>query len=485
MIAELRPYPAIKDSGVTWLGEIPEHWEVMPICALARRRQQTNEQQRELLSVYLGRGVVPFSSVDEKRTNPTSEDLSKYQAVEPGDFVLNNQQAWRGSVGVSRYKGIVSPAYLVLALDGRLKQEYADRLLSTPPMVTQYLVSSKGVGSIQRNLYWPHLRRVAVLVPPTTEQAAIVRFLDHADHKIRRYIRAKQKLIKLLEEQKQVIIHRAVTHGLDPNVRLKPSGVEWLGDVPEHWEVRRVRNCLEDTRAGIWGDDPTPANEADHVTCLRVADFDMTSLGVNGSKLTQRAVPESARLPRLLAAGDILMEKSGGGEAEPVGRVVLHDENVAPYAICSNFIIRLRPNRSATPQFLLHVLAIMQITRRNVPCIKQTTGIQNLDERAYLALAIGVPPIAEQRAITASLREHLLPIEQGVNRARHEINLLREYHTRLIADVVTGKLNVRQAAAQLTDEDQELPPIDESDEISDAEEDGFDDLDEGSEDPEP
>ena len=253
MIDDLKPYPVMKDSGVPWLGEVPEHWEILPICALARRRQQTNEQQRELLSVYLGRGVVPFSSVDEKRTNATSEDLSKYQAVEPGDFVLNNQQAWRGSVGVSRYEGIVSPAYLVLALDGRLNREFADRLLSGPGMVSQYLISSKGVGTIQRNLYWPHLRRMAVFVPPASEQAAIVRFLDHADRKIRRYIRAKQKLIKLLEEQKQAIIHRAVTRGLDPDVRLKPSGVEWLGDVPEHWEVKRLQQVTDPNRSIMYG----------------------------------------------------------------------------------------------------------------------------------------------------------------------------------------------------------------------------------------
>jgi type I restriction enzyme S subunit len=193
------------------------------------------------LSVYLGRGVIPFSAVAEKRTNPTSDDLSRYQAVEPGDFVLNNQQAWRGSVGISRYNGIVSPAYLVLILNGRVDQEFADRLFSDRGMVTQYLVSSRGVGSIQRNLYWPHLKRVATLVPPASEQAAIVRFLDHADARTRRCIVAKQKLIKLLGEEKQAIIHRAVTRGLDPNVRLKPSSVEWLGQIPEHWDVRRVK----------------------------------------------------------------------------------------------------------------------------------------------------------------------------------------------------------------------------------------------------
>ena len=120
ILTDLKPYPAMKDSGVLWLGPVPEHWEVLSLCAIARPRNVTDKGHRELLSVYLGRGVIPFSAVEEKRTNPTSEDLSKYQAVEPGDFVLNNQQAWRGSVGVSKYKGIVSPAYLVLALNGRL-----------------------------------------------------------------------------------------------------------------------------------------------------------------------------------------------------------------------------------------------------------------------------------------------------------------------------------------------------------------------------
>ena len=172
------------------------------------------------------------------------------------------------------------------------------------------------------------------------------------------------------------------------------------------------------------------------------------------------------------------MEKSGGGEAKPVGRVVLYDDNVAPYAVCSNFIVRLRPNRATTPQFLLHVLAIMQVTRRNVPCIKQTTGIQNLDERAYLSLAIGVPPIAEQRAIIVALGENLLPIEQGAMRARHEIDVLREFRTRLIADVVTGKLDVREAAARLPDEVEEPKPLDEIEAEGDTDELSADDADE-------
>ena len=116
MIGDLKPYPSMKDSGVEWLGTIPKHWEALPLCAVATLKSCTGRQHRELLSVYLDKGVIPFSEVAEKRTNVTSEDLSNYQAVDPGDFVLNNQQAWRGSVGVSGLSGIVSPAYLVLWL---------------------------------------------------------------------------------------------------------------------------------------------------------------------------------------------------------------------------------------------------------------------------------------------------------------------------------------------------------------------------------
>lgn len=211
----LDPTVRLKASGVEWLGEVPGHWDVLPLSAVARPRSVTNQPHLDLLSVYLGRGVIPFSMVQEKRTNPTSEDLSKYQVVEPGNFVLNNQQAWRGSVGVSKYGGIVSPAYLVLALDGRLLREFADRLFADRGMVTQYLACSKGVGSIQRNLYWPHLRRAVVLVPPMGEQAAIVRFLEATTSSLEAAISRTSREIDLVREYRMRLITDVVTGRLD------------------------------------------------------------------------------------------------------------------------------------------------------------------------------------------------------------------------------------------------------------------------------
>ena len=243
---DLKPYPAYQETAIPWLGGVPAHWDVVPLKAIARPKSIRNKEHRELLSVYLNLGVIRFSDIKDKRTNPTSEDLSKYQAVDPGDFVLNNQQAWRGSVGVSKHKGIVSPAYLVLSLDSKIQSKFANLLFRERTMVAQYLISSKGVGSIQRNLYWPYLKQVATFLPPPSEQTAIARYLDWADNRIRRLIRARQKQIKLLEEHKQAIIQQAVTGQIDvktgqPYPAYKDSGVEWLGHVPEHWEVRQVK----------------------------------------------------------------------------------------------------------------------------------------------------------------------------------------------------------------------------------------------------
>ncbi len=168
----MKTYPNYKDSGVPWLGDVPEHWEAVPLCTLCKLKSVTNCENLDLLSVYLNKGVVRFSDVNQKRTNATSEDRSKYQKVDPRDLVLNNQQAWRGSVGISRHKGIVSPAYLILSVSVKLDKNYANYMFRERAMVGNYLVSSKGVGSIQRNLYWPQLKRVPVIVPTQDEQCS-------------------------------------------------------------------------------------------------------------------------------------------------------------------------------------------------------------------------------------------------------------------------------------------------------------------------
>ncbi|MEA5449451.1 restriction endonuclease subunit S [Leptolyngbya sp. CCNP1308] len=450
MIGELKPYSAYKDSGLPWLGEVPEHWEVVPLSSIARPRKVTNEEHRDLLSVYLGRGVIPFTSVEEKRTNTTSEDLSKYQLVEPGDFVLNNQQAWRGSVGVSRYTGIVSPAYLVLALDKRLDREFADKLFSDRAMVAQYLVCSKGVGSIQRNLYWLHLKRAATVIPPLPEQTQIATFLDYADRRIRRYIRSKQKLIKLLEEQKQIIINQAVTRGLDPTVPLKPSGIEWLGDIPDHWEVSRLKfeasqivDCLHATPEYV-DDGIYPA--------IRTADIEPGKLRLK----TVRRVNEEQYLlwtsrmtPR---AGDILYSREG----ERFGIAAIVPEGVE---LCiSQRMMAFRIRSSQDSEFIMWQLNCRHVyAQASGDIIGATSPHVNVERIKNYEIVL--PPLNEQKCIASEIEKRCSDLEKAIACTHDDISLLREFRTRLIADVVTGKLDVREASAHLPAELDEPEPL--------------------------
>jgi type I restriction enzyme S subunit len=371
-----------------------------------------------------------------------------------GDLVVNSLWAWATGLGFSRYHGIISTAYSVY----RPKPPYAEHweffhhLFRSRPYDWEFTVRSKGIWISRLQLTDESFLEMPVLVPPPEEQAQIVRFIRHLDLRVNRLIKAKRRLIELLNEQKQAIIHRAVTRGLDPTVPLKPSGIDWLGNVPEHWNVQRIRTCILDYTAGLWGSEPDESNTADHVVCLRVADFDMNSLSIRLDKLTVRAIPESARTQRLLQKGDILIEKSGGGDAEPVGRVVYFDLDFP--AVTSNFVTRIRVDAAVLePKFLLMVLSFLQATRRNLPSIKQTTGIQNLDERHYFSTYFGIPPIKEQRIILETLEKELCGIRTAIDRVKAEIDLIREYRTRLVADVVTGQLDVRHL---------DLPEVEES-----------------------
>src|SRR5687767_15019557 len=243
MDAELRRYPTHKNSGVLWLGEVPEHWDIRRAKELFRCIDVRSESgEEELLTVSSERGVVPRRTASV--TMFKAESYVGYKLCWPGDLVINSLWAWARGLGVSQYHGIVSTAYGVYrARTGTdIDPQFIHNLVRSTAFHWELRVRSKGVWTSRLQLTDESFLGCPFPVPPLAEQTAIVRYLDYVDRRIRRYIRAKQKLIKLLEEQKQAIIHRAVTRGLEPNVRLKPSGVEWLGEMPEHWEVKLLHH---------------------------------------------------------------------------------------------------------------------------------------------------------------------------------------------------------------------------------------------------
>jgi len=245
MIADLKPYPAYKDSGLPWLGEVPENWSLLPNRALMRRRKvHVGERHTEYRLLSLTKQGVIVRDVESGK-GKFSADMGTCQEVRAGDliFCLFDVPETPRTVGLSRHDGMITGAYTVFECSNPVLSAFLD--LFYRAMDDRKLLSPLYSGL--RNTIPPtRLLGTKTPVPPPDEQTAIVRFLDYVDRRIRRYIRAKQKLIKLLEEQKKAIIHHAVTRGLDPNVRLKPTGVEWLGEVPEHWEVRRAEDLFRE-----------------------------------------------------------------------------------------------------------------------------------------------------------------------------------------------------------------------------------------------
>jgi type I restriction enzyme S subunit len=320
--------------------------------------------------------------------------------------------------------------------------------LRTPAFAKEAERWSYGITSDMWSLRPEHFKMIYSCLPPLPEQAAIVRFLDYADRRIRRYIRAKQKLIKLLEEQKQAIIHRAVTRGLDPNVRFKPSGVAWLGDVPEHWEVVRLKDAAEVQTGLTLGKNYRSAATGSH-PYLRVANVQVGRVDLRHVKRVD--VPTREARGATLRAGDVLMTE--GGDIDKLGRGCVWRGEI-PGCLHQNHVFAVRCRQSRlVPEFLEGLMASQHGRNYFQLTAKQTTNLASTNCTTLRAFPIVLPPIEEQWATLGEISEQTTGVGAVIDRSHRGISLLRELRTRLIADVVTGKLDVREAAARLPEED--------------------------------
>lgn len=415
MTTILEPYPVYKDSGVEWLGRVPEHWEEPRLryvtSCLDGRRVPLNAVERGSMQ-----GPYPYWGA-----NKIIDYINDYLFDEPlvllGEdgapfFGANKEVAFfvEGKIWVNnhahviRCKGRVQPRYLVHVLNLTDYTQFVDG--STRDKLTQ-----QAMGSIP------------VILPRLEEQTAIVRFLDYVDRRIRRYTRAKQKLIKLLEEYKQALIHQAVTGQMDvrtgkPYPAYKDSGVEWLGQVPEHWEVRRLKNICR----FVYGDALPDASRKDGTIPV---------YGSNGS-VGFHTVPNTL-------APCIVIGRKGS-----FGKVQYCDAPV--FSIDTTFFVDNRFT-SAHLRWLFFAINWLRLDE-----VSKDSAIPGLDrEDAYKRL-LPLPPLPEQTAIVAYLDAQTAKLDAAIAATRREIELLREYRERLIADVVTGKVDVREVAAQLPEE---------------------------------
>ena len=291
-------------------------------------------------------------------------------------------------------------------------------------------------------------------LPSLPEQAAIVRYLDYVDRRVRRYVSAKERLIGLLEEEKQAVINRAVTRGLDPNVPLKRSGVEWLGDVPEHWGRCRLRNVVSEVTTGSRGWS-SYASDAGPLF-IRVGNLNRGSLQLRFDDIVRLNLPKTSETIRpRIRPGDLLISVTAY-----IGSVGIAPEEFEESYV-SQHVARCQPRPGSCSQWLGYVLlSKVGQTHGQISLYGGTKDGLSLDDvKSYQIL---LPPLAEQTAIVEYLDKATADNDAAVARVRRQIDLIQEYRTRLIADVVTGKLDVRAAAARLPNETDDRDPIDES-----------------------
>jgi type I restriction enzyme, S subunit len=450
MIADLKPYPEYKESGSKWLGAVPAHWGVRNLRTLVSKRAERDRADLPLLSVAREKGVFVRSLTDaDENHNVIPNDLTNYKVARAGNLVINKMKAWQGSMGIAPCDGIVSPAYFVF--DFRIANHaFGHSLLRSKPYVAHFGQASDGVRVGQWDLTVAGMRQIPVLVPEPFEQAAIVRFLDWSDGLLDRAIRAKRKVIALVNEQKRTIIHRAVTRGLNPSAPFKPSGIPWLGDIPQHWEVRKLK--FEVSFRG--GGTPSKGNAAYwNGTIPWVSPKDMKFEIIHDAEdhITERAIAESST--SLVPSGSLLMVVRSGilQRAIPVARCVRE------VALNQDMKALSSKGRLDLDYFVLFIRGSeKQLVHE---WTKQGATVESVEHQYLANTKVLVPPLPEQMHIVEQVALDTGPLTTTISRLEREIALLREYRTRLVADLVTGKLDVREAVRRLPEKAAEPEPV--------------------------
>ena len=419
----MKKYPKYKDTYFLENEEIPEHWSTRSLGSISTQKSVTNNTGKELLSVFLDRGVIKFDDDHSKRTNGTSKDLSKYQLVEVGDFVLNNQQAWRGSVGVSSYEGIVSPAYIVLSLSKELNSSYANYLLRSPLCISQYAVNSKGVGSIQRNLYWDKLKLCKIPLPPYQEQVAIVTYLNKKNIQIDKLIFEAKKEINLLNELKQAEIAHMVTRGLNPNVQMKDSGITWIRKIPAHWQLRKMKFLFEER---------TEKNHPNEPILCSTQAYGVIPQSLYDNRVV--VVNTGFENLKLVEEGDfvISLRSFQGGIEYAHYRGIIS----AAYTI-------LRSNGVLSNDYTRYLFKCFPFIQLLKTCVKGIREGQNINYDMLRNNFLFIPPKEEQKAIVSAIDENNKKIDTLTFQLSNQITYLKELKQRVISDAVTGKIDVR------------------------------------------
>lgn len=437
----MKPYPDYKPTGLAWLPEIPKHWTTRKIKYIFRERSEKGYPDEPLLAATQNHGVIP-KNLYGARTVEAQKDLHLLKLVRVGDFVIS-LRSFQGGIEYAYYQGIISPAYTIMIPDSCLIDSgYFRYLAKSPNFIALLQTCVTGIREGQ-NIDYSTLRRHCLPLPPADEQAQIVRYLDAMTAKINKLIRAKKRQIALLQEQKQAIITQAVTRGLDPDVELKDSGIDWLGPIPKQWQIVRIKNLFSFINRGTT---PDYIEDRSYTKVVNQATFSKGYWDETQIRFT-RVFPDIAR--GLLKQNDVLLASTGGGV---LGKVYLFIQN-GTYIADSHVTILRTQRKDVSPAYFFALLSTMY-DFINAKLAKGSTNQTELQKDLLCSLVVPFPDIETQNVIVNFLDKKINIINLLIQEYQKTIEQYFEYKNSLIAAVVTGKVDVRHIAVEaVTTED--------------------------------
>ncbi len=420
----MKKYESYKDSGVGWIGEIPSHWSCVKIKHLLRERVDKSEDGiGEPLSMSQKYGLIPTSQMDVVPNLATSYVGAK--RTRQGDMVLNKLKAHLGVFALSAYDGLVSPDYAVYYGTGRADLEYLEYLFKTPLYVSEFIKKTTGVAIGFNRLYTDDLFSIPAHYPPMQEQKRIVDYLKDKTLKIEQYVSARERERELLDSLKQSEIANVVTKGLNPNVRMKDSGIPWIGMIPEHWEVKRLRHFIKFVSVKGHGEKPLLSVTREQGVIER---------NVESKEENHNFIPDDLSGYKLVRKGQFVINKMKSWQGSY--GVSDYEGIVSPaYYVCD----------LTFPCKKFFSMAIR--SKAYIPFFTQySKGIRvdqwDLSPIGLKSIPFIVPPIEEQQAIVDYIEAKLSKIDSCMADLQAEIDYLKEFKQRLISDVVTGQICV-------------------------------------------
>jgi type I restriction enzyme S subunit len=420
-------YPAYRPSGHDWIGDIPAEWEVTKLGACLKVVSKKNHPDLPLLSITREQGVIE-RDVDDQESNHNfiPDDLSGYKLIKAGQFGMNKMKAWQGSYGVSRHTGIVSPAYFIFDFTKPIDPDFFHLAIRSKLYVSYFASASDGVRIGQWDLSKPRMREIPFVLPPLDQQRDIVRFLNEKTAKIDDAIALEEQQITLLKERKQIVIQNAVTKGLNPNAPMKDSGVDWIGEIPAHWEVRRSKFVFAQRKELARKDDIQLSATQSHGVISQERYEQIV-----GRRVVKIQTNLEKRKHVELDDFVISMRSFQGGleRAWETG------------CIRSSYII-LKPLQKISPDYYGYLLK----SPRYIKALQATGSFirdgQDLSFDNFSMVDLFIPPLEEQVAIGDYIKSELSKIDGGIDLKEQQISKLREYKAVLVDSAVTGKIKV-------------------------------------------